>query len=112
MAADVCRALEITSARDAVGRLDDDEKTKANRAVGLTDGGIINDLGGGGNDEAWIVSESGLYSLILSSRKPAAKRFKKWVTAEVLPTIRKTGLKAMETADRRSPAYGTAASSK
>jgi prophage antirepressor-like protein len=44
-----------------------------------------------GNQEMVIINESGLYSLILTSRKPAAKRFKKWVTAEVLPTIRKTG---------------------
>ncbi|WP_027823486.1 BRO-N domain-containing protein [Laribacter hongkongensis] len=41
--------------------------------------------------EVTIVNESGLYSLILKSRKPEAKRFKKWVTAEVLPAIRKTG---------------------
>jgi hypothetical protein len=55
-------------------------------------GAKINDLGEGtGNNEAWLVNESGLYSLILTSRKPAAKRFKKWVTSEVLPSIRKTG---------------------
>lgn len=45
----------------------------------------------GGMQESWIINESGLYSLILSSELPEAKKFKKWVTAEVLPTIRKTG---------------------
>lgn len=44
-----------------------------------------------GNDQVNIINESGLYSLVLGSRKPSAKRFKKWVTAEVLPAIRKTG---------------------
>lgn len=45
----------------------------------------------GGEQEVTIINESGLYSLILRSRKPSAKRFKKWVTSEVLPSIRKTG---------------------
>ena len=45
----------------------------------------------GGNQEMTIVSEAGLYSLILRSRKPEAKAFKRWVTHEVLPSIRKTG---------------------
>lgn len=76
---DVCRVLEIKNARDAASRLDDDEK-----GVGSTDtlGGI---------QEQIIINESGLYSLILTSRKPEAKKFKKWVTSEVLPSIRRTG---------------------
>lgn len=78
--ADVCRVLEISNARDAAGRLDDDEKD----GVGITD--AI-----GREQQTTIINESGLYSLILTSRKPSAKRFKKWVTAEVLPSIRKTG---------------------
>ena len=45
----------------------------------------------GRQGDAWCVNESGLYSLILSSRKPQAKKFKKWVTSDVLPSIRKTG---------------------
>lgn len=45
----------------------------------------------GGHQQMTVVNESGLYSLILGSRKPEAKKFKKWVTAEVLPAIRKTG---------------------
>jgi BRO family, N-terminal domain len=44
-----------------------------------------------GNSEAWLVNEAGLYSLILTSRKPQAKAFKRWVTHEVLPAIRKDG---------------------
>ncbi|TPG53297.1 phage repressor protein/antirepressor Ant [Roseomonas nepalensis] len=78
--ADICRVLEISNARDAASRLDDDEKD----GVGITD--AI-----GREQLTTVVSESGLYSLILTSRKEAAKRFKKWVTSEVLPTIRKTG---------------------
>jgi prophage antirepressor-like protein len=78
--ADVCRVLEIGNARDAASRLDDDEKD----GVGITD--AI-----GREQLTTVINESGLYSLILTSRKPAAKRFKKWVTAEVLPAIRQTG---------------------
>ncbi len=79
MAADVCAALSIANSRDAVTRLDEDEKGVA----------TIDTLGG--RQEMATVNESGLYSLILGSRKPEAKRFKKWVTSEVLPAIRKTG---------------------
>lgn len=79
VAADVCAALTIGNSRDAVDRLDDDEK-------GV---GSIDTLGGA--QQVTIVNESGLYSLTLGSRKPEAKPFKKWVTSEVLPAIRKTG---------------------
>jgi prophage antirepressor-like protein len=79
VAADVCALLTISNNRDALGRLDDDEK-------GV---GSIDTLGG--TQEMTIVNESGLYSLILGSRKPEAKKFKKWVTSEVLPAIRKNG---------------------
>lgn len=79
VAADVCQALSVRNNRDALSRLDDDEK-----GVATTDTlGGAQDLG--------IINESGLYSLILTSRKAEAKRFKKWVTAEVLPAIRKHG---------------------
>lgn len=77
--ADVCRVLEIANPRDAASRLDDDEK-----GVATTD-----TLGGPQNLS--IINESGLWSLVLTSRKEAAKRFKKWVTAEVIPAIRRTG---------------------
>lgn len=50
----------------------------------------------GGMQESWIINESGLYSLILSSELPEAKKFKKWVTAEVLPSIRKYGIYATD----------------
>ena len=77
---DVCRKLDISNPRDAASRLDADEKD----GVGISD--AI-----GRTQKTTIINESGLYSLILSSRKPEAKKFKKWVTSEVLPTIRKTG---------------------
>ncbi|MGB4967297.1 MAG: Bro-N domain-containing protein [Candidatus Saccharimonadales bacterium] len=79
VAVDVCEALTIGNSRMALDRLDDDEK------------GVSSIDTPGGNQELSIINESGLYSLILTSRKPEAKKFKKWVTAEVLPAIRKTG---------------------
>jgi anti-repressor protein len=78
-ASDVCRVLEIANNRDALSRLDEDEK-----GVALTDTP-------GGRQEMSTVNEAGLYALILGSRKPSAKAFKRWVTHEVLPSIRKTG---------------------
>lgn len=80
VAVDVCKALEIVNSRDAVARLDDDEKN----TVVLTDGMR-------GNPQKAIVNEAGLYTLILGSRKPEAKAFKRWVTHEIIPSIRKTG---------------------
>jgi len=80
VAADVCNALGLTNTTKALLRLDEDEQAL------ITIQGKTN-----GNDQANIINESGLYSLILTSRKDEAKRFKKWVTSEVLPTIRKTG---------------------
>ena len=76
---DACKVLEIGNSRDAAARLDDDEKGVA----------TIDTLGG--PQQVTIINEGGLYCLILSSRKPQAKRFKKWVTGEVLPQIRRTG---------------------
>lgn len=81
--ADVCRVLEHTNPSKAAERLDDDEKNTLTISEGIRQGA--------GNPNVSVVNESGLYSLILTSRKPAAKRFKKWVTSEVLPSIRKTG---------------------
>lgn len=81
---DVCRVLGIGNPSQAASRLDEDERMT-----------LINNEGHsgqrGGAQSFTIINESGLYSLILTSRKPAAKRFKKWVTSEVLPSIRKTG---------------------
>ena len=79
VAADVCHCLAIANPRDALTRLDDDEK-----GVGSTDTP-------GGRQSMTTVNESGLYSLILGSRKPEARAFKRWVTHEVLPSIRQTG---------------------
>ena len=79
VAADVCRALDISNHRDAVQALDDDEK------------GVANADTLGGVQKTQIISESGLYALIFKSRKPEAKAFRKWVTSEVLPAIRRTG---------------------
>lgn len=82
VAADVCAVLNIKNTTQALQVLDDDERSMFN--IGRSD---IN--GGGG--EVNIINESGLYALVLRSRKPEAKRFRKWVTKEVLPAIRKTG---------------------
>jgi hypothetical protein len=76
VAADVCRVLEIQNTTDALSRLDEDERARFNLGV---------------KGETNIISESGLYSLVLTSRKPQARAFKKWITSEVLPAIRKTG---------------------
>ncbi len=79
VAADVCRALGLGNSSKAVMPLDDDEK------------GITNSNTLGGEQKMVIVSEPGLYSLIVRSRKPEAKAFKRWITHEVIPSIRKTG---------------------
>lgn len=79
VAADVCRALEIGNPSQAVERLDDDEK-------GIS---TIDTLGG--QQQMVIINEPGLYSLVLTSRKPEAKAFKRWITHEVIPAIRKHG---------------------
>jgi len=85
VAKDVCDVLGIRNARDAVSKLDNDEKN----TVGITDG--IR-----GNPDRVIVSESGLYHLVFKSRKKSAIKFRRWVTGEVLPSIRKHGLYATE----------------
>lgn len=77
VAADVCAAIDLGT--EQIRRLDDDEK------------GLHLTQTPGGKQEMSIINESGLYALILRSRKPEAKRFRKWVTSEVLPSIRKTG---------------------
>ena len=80
VAADVCKALDLDNSRQAVARLDDDEKN----TVILTDGIP-------GNPNKTIVNEPGLYTLVLGSRKPEAKAFKRWITHDVIPSIRKNG---------------------
>ena len=84
---DICKALEMSNPTMVAQRLDDDERTKL-------------DLGRQG--ETNFITESGLYAVILRSDKPNAKKFRKWVTSEVLPSIRKTGSynKPMTTAEK------------
>lgn len=80
VAKDVCSALGIQNHKDSVAKsLDDDEK------------GVEKIYSLGGVQETIVINESGLYTLIMRSNKPEAKRFRKWVTSEVLPSIRKTG---------------------
>ena len=79
VAADVCKALEIGNPTDAMRRLDADECTLVS-IEGASNGLPVN-----------AVNEPGLYSLVLGSRKPEAKAFKRWITHDVIPAIRKTG---------------------
>lgn len=74
--ADVCKALELSNSRVVSARLDDDERRKLELPR---------------QGETWFITESGLYAVILRSDKPNAKKFRKWVTSEVLPSIRKNG---------------------
>lgn len=73
---DVCNILGIKNVTDTQRRLDSEERLRLNLSH---------------NNKAWFINESGLYSVILRSDKPNAKPFRKWVTGEVLPSIRRTG---------------------
>ena len=79
VAADVCRALEVGNPSDALARLDQDERTLVS-IEGASNGLPVN-----------AINEPGLYALVLGSRKPEAKTFRRWITHEVIPAIRKTG---------------------
>ena len=87
VAADVCNALDIGNPSQAISRLDDDEKVTL-----TTNEGHSGKLGGA--QMLNVISEAGLYSLILKSRKPEAKVFKRWITHEVIPDIRQYGMYA------------------
>lgn len=79
---DVADALGYSNSRDALARhADDEDKTSV----------VIPDTGSNYKSKATLINESGLYSLVLSSKLPTAKKFKHWITSEVLPAIRKTG---------------------
>lgn len=80
VAADVCGVLQLTNVGQALARLDEDEKGDI----------ILNDVSGRPQAQKYL-TEPGLYALVLSSRKPEAKAFQRWVRHEVLPQIRKTG---------------------
>ena len=95
VAADVCKALEHTNVTVALDRLDDDEKAKFNLGLRGGDTGCVN--------------EPGLYSLVLGSRKHEAKAFKRWITHEVIPSIRRHGMYATpDTIDKilANPEFG------
>lgn len=78
---DVAQALGYSNPRDALSRHVDEEDKNT----------VVNPDGNRGNPNMTIINESGLYSLVLSSKLPGAKKFRRWVTGEVLPSIRKTG---------------------
>lgn len=85
IAKDVCDILELENSRKAVTALDEDEVTKSYITDSL-----------GRKQETTVINESGLYALIVRSNKPSAKKFRKWVTSDVLPTIRKHGMYATD----------------
>lgn len=91
VAMDVCKILEIKNPTMSLKSLDEDELTKLNLGGQI---GMVN-----------IISESGLYALILRSRKPQAKTFRKWVTSEVLPSIRKTGKYELHSNNSNEPSF-------
>jgi prophage antirepressor-like protein len=80
VASEVCKLLDIKNTSDAIAKLEDDEKS----TIVITDGTS-------GNTNKSIISESGLYALVFKSSKASAKRFRKWVTKDVIPSIRKRG---------------------
>jgi len=96
VANDVARVLELGNPRSSLALLDDDE-----RAVHSMDTP-------GSQQSVTIISESGLYSLILRSRKPEAQAFKRWITHEVLPAIRKTGSYSHDVENALPQSYGEA----
>lgn len=83
VAKDVCRVLGIENNRDAIASLDEDEKITVANPDGNPRAGIPH--------QYTLISESGLYALVFRSRKPQARAFSKWVRAEVLPALRKSG---------------------
>lgn len=84
---DLCKVLELSNSRKVAERLDADEK------------GVTQTYTPGGRQKLTVVNESGMYAVILRSDKPQAKPFRKWVTSEVLPSIRKTGKYQMKQSD-------------
>ncbi len=84
IAKEVCEALHLSDVSKTVEKLDDDEKLTRKLFVS------------GQHREVWLVNEAGLYTLIVRSNKPEAKKFKRWITHQVLPSIRKTGKYEMQ----------------
>jgi anti-repressor protein len=87
IAANICEILGLSNPSESLKALDDEEKS----TLRVSEGG----------PERNIISESGLYSLIMRSNKPEAKNFKKWITAEVLPSIRKKGSYSINSISRK-----------
>lgn len=96
VAKDICEVLSVSNVSDSLTRLDEDERKKVDFSdIATTDGVKNQQLNA--TQQVWVINESGLYSLVLTSRKPEAKVFKKWITSEVLPSIRKTGSYSIST---------------
>lgn len=91
---DVCQILGFSKYRDVLSNLDEDERMSI----------LVDTLGG--QQKMSAVNESGLYALIFQSRKPEARKFRKWVTSEVLPSIRKTGRYELRPAASRRMSRG------
>lgn len=89
VAPDVCAILGLSDTSQSVERLDEDEKRKEKIQIGVQ------------AREVWLVNEFGLYQLILSSDKAEAKAFKRWITHDILPLIRKNGKYTIEEANNR-----------
>ena len=87
IAKDVCGALDLKDTEVSLRKLEDDEKLMRKLYVS------------GQNRDVWLVNESGLYNLIFRSNKQEAKAFRKWVTSEVLPSLRRTGAYAVHDND-------------
>ena len=93
VAKDVCDILDYSNSRMAVKKLDNDEK-----GVSVIDTP-------GGKQEMVVINEFGLYNLVLSSNKPEARKFKRWITHEVIPSIRKTGSYSVEQQNKPANQY-------
>lgn len=91
VAVDVCRALDIADMRQTVSRLDDDEKA------------LISVTTPGGKQQVRVVNEAGLYVLVIASRKSDAKKFRRWVTHDVIPSIRRTGSYSIQAPQHQIP---------
>lgn len=100
VAKDLCQALDIKNSRDTLKKVLDDDESDVDTIYTRSYNGVIQ------KREVSIVNESGLFHLIFISRKPEAKPFRKWVTKEVLPTLRKTGIYAAQGSLNRNGVEG------
>lgn len=100
VAKDLCQALDIKNSRDTLKKVLDNDESDVDTIYTRSYNGVVQ------KREVSIVNESGLYHLIFISRKPEAKAFRKWVTKEVLPTLRKTGVYALQGSLNRNGVEG------